>query len=185
MKLLFITGNVHKLKEATAILKGYEVIGTPLELVEIQSLDPVEIIRAKLAEAKKLVKERDAILLVEDVSFWIGETGLPGPLIKWFNRALGREGIVRFGKAFGAEAARAECNVGVLLPDESEPRFFTGSVRGRLVAQRGASAFGFDPIFVPDGCTKTFAEMNAEEKNAVSHRKRALEALAAHLARKY
>jgi len=181
MKIIFITGNEHKAREAKAILKEHDVVTLDLDVPEIQSLDPREIIREKLLAAKAKMKgrEKDAALLVEDCSLWIGETGLPGPFIKWFNTALGREGLVTFAKAFNATTARVELNVGVLLPGEAEPRFFTGVVHGKIVAPRGEFGFqfGFDPVFQPDGHEQTYAAMRPEEKNAMSHRKLALEAL--------
>jgi len=183
MKILFITGNKHKAQEAKAILHGHEVVARELDVPEIQSLDPEAIIEAKIAAARKLVKEKDAIILVEDVSFWIGETGLPGPLIKFFYEQLGQQGLVTFARAFTTERATAECNIGVLLPGKRKPAFFKGAVHGKLVDKHGDSKFGFDPVFVPDGHTKTYAEMAPEEKNAISHRRLALEQLETYLER--
>jgi XTP/dITP diphosphohydrolase len=58
-----------------------------------------------------------------------------------------------------------------------------GEMPGRLVREpRGSNGFGYDPIFVPDGCTRTSAELSSEEKDAISHRGRALRALAERLA---
>ena len=55
-------------------------------------------------------------------------------------------------------------------------------VEGRIIdREAGHEGFGYDPLFVPDGYTKTFAEMTTEEKNAVSHRARAVRKLAAYL----
>ena len=55
-------------------------------------------------------------------------------------------------------------------------------VEGHIIpADRGAEGFGYDPLFVPEGGDKTFAEMDAAEKNAVSHRGRAVRKLAAYL----
>ncbi len=179
MRILFLTGNKHKLAEAKAILDEHEVEGRALDLPEIQSLNPEEIIREKLAAARREVKEQDVTIMVEDVSFWIGSTGLPGPFIRFFNETIGREGLVAFARAFGDETARAECNVGILVPGEEEPEFFTGTVTGRVVEPRGESGFGFDPVFEPNGQPtgeeRTYAEMDVEGKNANSHRRMALE----------
>jgi XTP/dITP diphosphohydrolase len=66
-------------------------------------------------------------------------------------------------------------------PDGSHD-LFEGRVEGTLVeAPRGARGFGYDPIFVPDGETLTFAEMTAEQKHAISHRRRALDSFLAAL----
>jgi XTP/dITP diphosphohydrolase len=54
-------------------------------------------------------------------------------------------------------------------------RIFRGEIDGRIVMPRGKSGFGWDVIFIPEGCTKTFGEMASEEKNKISHRKKAFE----------
>ncbi len=185
MNILFLTGNEHKLEEAKAILQGHDVEGGDLDLPEIQSLDPEAIIREKLEAARKLLAEdarsaernEEAALMVEDVSAYVGNTGLPGPFIKFFIETLGREGMVRFCRAFGTDRWTVHCHIGLLLPDKEGPMFFEGVVEGRVVDPRGESGFGFDPIFVPDGHAKTYAEMDAAEKNAISHRRKALERL--------
>jgi XTP/dITP diphosphohydrolase len=62
--------------------------------------------------------------------------------------------------------------------DENGARVFTGTLEGTLTSeQRGTNGFGYDSIFVPAGSHLTFAEMSSAEKNAISHRKRAVEAL--------
>ncbi|HSI90859.1 MAG TPA: non-canonical purine NTP pyrophosphatase, partial [Adhaeribacter sp.] len=62
---------------------------------------------------------------------------------------------------------------------------FEGVVEGTIItAPRGTHGFGYDAVFVPEGYDKTFAEMSAEEKNAISHRSRAIEKLVAYLSEK-
>ena len=89
----------------------------------------------------------------------------------------------RFGSFAAADRAAAFVAVLCLaLPDGAE-RYFEGRSEGQLVdAPRGARGFGYDPIFVPEGATRTFAEMTAAEKHAISHRRRALDAFLAALA---
>ena len=63
-----------------------------------------------------------------------------------------------------------------------EEHLFEGIVEGRIIeCERGCEGFGYDPLFVPDGFDRTFAEMSADEKNAVSHRARAVRRLADYL----
>lgn len=65
-----------------------------------------------------------------------------------------------------------------------EPQFFTGKVEGRILDHlQGSEGFGYDPLFVPQGWDKTFAEATADEKNAVSHRGNAVRALVAYLSK--
>lgn len=68
------------------------------------------------------------------------------------------------------------CVLALCFPDERPPRIFEGRVDGTLVTPaRGPMRFGYDPVFVPKGYTQTFAEMPTAEKQAISHRTRALE----------
>jgi len=69
------------------------------------------------------------------------------------------------------------------LEKGQKPLFFRGEVEGTITAsERGTFGFGYDPMFVPNGSTRTFAEYSPAEKNAVSHRAKALQALMRHLA---
>jgi len=78
--------------------------------------------------------------------------------------------------------ASFQCAAAVALPDGTE-RVVEGSVEGRLLRERlGTQGFGYDPIFVPLGYEVTTAQMTAEEKDAISHRGRALRSLAPVLA---
>lgn len=66
--------------------------------------------------------------------------------------------------------------------DDGEVRFFEGVCTGRILeSERGTGGFGYDPLFVPDDETRTFAELPREEKNAISHRGRAVRAFAHYL----
>lgn len=70
----------------------------------------------------------------------------------------------------------------IALVDETGARFFEGVCRGTIIdEERGSKGFGYDRIFVPEGGNRTFAELDAEEKNAVSHRGASLRCLAAYL----
>ena len=69
------------------------------------------------------------------------------------------------------------CAAALALPDGREA-VVDGEMHGRLVREpRGSNGFGYDPIFVPDGETRTTAELSADEKDAISHRGNALRAL--------
>ena len=75
----------------------------------------------------------------------------------------------------GADTRRARFRTVVAFVGDDGVHCFEGVCEGTIAeAPRGEMGFGYDPLFVPDGATKTFAEMTSDEKNAVSHRKRAL-----------
>lgn len=177
MKIYFVTGNKNKLKEVQMIWP--EIEGLELDLKEIQELEPKKILEEKLEEAKKY--KPNTCLMVEDLSLEIdGMNGLPGPLIKWFLKSVGREGVYKMAKLFGNQKAIARVTLG-FVDQNGENKYFEGVITGKIVEPRGESGFGWDPIFVPDGYDKTFAEMGTEEKNKISHRKIALEKLKEYL----
>jgi non-canonical purine NTP pyrophosphatase (RdgB/HAM1 family) len=177
MVLYFITGNKNKFEEARAIIPCVQPL--EIDLPEIQELDPQKIIEAKLKEARK---HYDLNLFCEDTSLYINcLNGLPGPLIKWFMHSLGNQGIYDLVKSNPNLSATAKTVIG--YSGEGEIRFFSGEVRGRIVAPRGNTTFGWDPLFQPNGYAQTFAEMSRAEKNGISMRRMALEQLRDYLGR--
>ncbi len=179
MVLYFITSNKNKFKEAKAILG--EVKQLDIELPEIQHHDPREIVRYKLQEA---MKHANGEFIVDDTSLeFEALKGLPGPFIKWFLKRMGREGLAELCEKLGNNRAVARCVVGY-AKSQVEIHFFEGVVNGRIVSPRGESNFGWDPIFQPDGFKKSYAEMSPEEKNAISHRRLALNKLKEFLVQK-
>lgn len=171
-KIAFATTNEGKLKEARELL-GIEVEGSGLEIDEIQSLDK-SIVAEKKARAyyDKLQKP----ILVEDVSLEIEAlNNLPGTYINDFSKALGNEGICELLKDKENRNATAYTTL-VFIDEKGDSHEFVGEVKGKVsLHPRGADGFGWDPIFIPDGETRTFAEIKAEEKNKYSMRAKAFE----------
>lgn len=165
-RFIFITGNKNKFDEASKIIR--DITWKDIDLVEIQSLDPEEIIKAKLDEAKKHISEN---IIVEDGGLYIDSlNGLPGPLIKWFMKSLDNEGLYKLVASLKNKHAEAKVMIGVTF-GEKKIKFFEGSIQGQIVSPRGENGFGWDKIFEPKGFDKTFAEMTTEEKNEISMRK--------------
>ena len=78
----------------------------------------------------------------------------------------------------GIEDRSARFRTVVSLIWDNEEHYFEGVSEGKIIdAPRGEKGFGYDPVFVPDGSIKTFAEMSLEEKNIFSHRRRAIDKL--------
>lgn len=177
MELYFITGNDNKLREVQSILP--QVKGLALHLAEIQSLDAQEVIRAKLIEASKVHK---GPFIVEDTSLSMDcLNGLPGTFIKFFLEKIRREGLAELADTKGNWGAEAKTCIGYLAHKDAEAQFFEGKIRGTITAPKIDSPFGWDPIFIPEGYEKCFAEMTPEEKNEISMRKKAVEQLANYL----
>jgi inosine triphosphate pyrophosphatase len=170
--ITFITGNKVKLHEVRALIP--EVQGIDIDLPEVQELDAHVIIAAKLVEAQKI---HIGPCMVEDTSLYIDAmNGLPGPLAKWFVQAIGIEGLYRLTAASGSARARAETLIGY-ADENGDIHFFSGTIAGIIVAPRGRSGFGWDSLFQPDGCERTFAEMTSAEKSQYSMRTIAVEGL--------
>lgn len=171
----FITGNKGKIEEALQILG--DVDSLDLDLIEIQEIDAQVIIEAKLKEAEKIHKGE---FIVEDTSLYLDALGgLPGPLIKWFMKTIGNDGLYKIAEKLGENGAEAKTIIGYSDVD-GKVKFFEGSVRGTISEPRG-TGFGWDPIFIPSGYKKTFGEMTSNEKNEISMRKIAFEKLREYL----
>ncbi len=175
-ELIFATSNRNKLTEASEIL-GREISGRALELDELQSTDLETVTRHKAAQA---YAQMQLPVIVEDTSLVFHAWGkLPGPFIKFFLEQMGPEGLVRALKPFGDMSAEAICGVG--YHDGKSTRYFEGRVSGMIAAPAGDRGFGWDVIFRPEGGERTFGQMEAAEKHALSMRARALQKLAEHL----
>ena len=175
MSLYFITGNKGKLAEIQAILGDVEALD--IDLPEIQELDAHKIIQAKLAEAQK---HQSGEFIIEDTSLYLEcMNGLPGPLIKWFLKTIGNEGLYKIAESFGNFNVEAKTIIGYSDSD-GKVQFFEGSLKGTIVSPRG-EGFGWDAVFQPEGYDKTFGELSAEEKNTFSMRKIAVEKLKEYL----
>jgi len=157
--MYFITGNKNKFAEVSAILPNVKQID--IDLPEIQAIDAKEIIKAKLLEA---LNYKQAEFIVEDTSLYFDcLNGLPGPLIKWFMKTVGNDGLFNIAKKLGNSKAEARTIIGY-AKRPGEIHYFEGSVKGTIVSPEGKSGFGWDPIFRPDGYTKSFGELTQEEK---------------------
>lgn len=168
-ELIFVTGNKGKLEEVQRFL-GIPVRHEPLELEELQAIDPEAIVRRKAEAAYAVLKKP---LLVEDTSVVFPALGrLPGPFIKFFEEELGQEGICRIldGKDRACIATAR-----FALHDGREVHLFEGSMPGTVAdAPRGTRSFGWASIVIPEGKEKTYAEMSDDEQAEVAMRKKAL-----------
>ncbi len=174
----FVTGNPNKVREAKEIL-GIELEQVDLgDLPEIQTVDVEQSVRDKCKQAYAALKTP---VLVEDSGLVFDAwDGLPGALVKWFEKTTGCAGMLKMLAGFENRGARAQCFVA--LHDGERMHVARGEVQGQVARElRGSNGFGWDVLFLPESHDRTYAEMTASEKNAISHRKRAFEALKAML----
>ena len=190
-QLVFATNNQHKLKEISAILESkFEVKGLKdmgiaeenpedYETLEENAFQKAEFIHAKLGVS---CFADDTGLEIEALN------GAPGVYSARYSR-IGSPvypamevaaGNIRkvLEEMEGRENRKARFRTVIALILEDKRHSFEGIVEGSIISERrGHDGFGYDPIFIPSGYDQTFAEMNLEEKNRISHRARAVEKL--------
>ncbi|KAK2510064.1 hypothetical protein MC885_000458, partial [Smutsia gigantea] len=163
-KIVFVTGNAKKLEEVIQILGEKfpcTLVAQKIDLPEYQG-EPDEISIQKCQEAARQVLGSVRVL-------------------KWFLEKLKPEGLHQLLAGFEDKSAYALCTFALSTGDPGSPvRLFRGRTSGRIVVPRGCRDFGWDPCFQPDGYEQTYAEMPKAEKNAISHRFRALQELQEH-----
>lgn len=169
----FVTSNRGKYEEVRLI---FEERGLELGLIEesypeIQSESLRDIARFS---AKYCAEKFNRDVLVEDSGLFIRALrGFPGPYSSYILKTISLEGILKLMEGVKDRSAYFQACVGFCSPGK-EPEIFSGYVEGRISEEiRGEGGFGYDPIFLYGD--RTFAEMSKEEKNKVSHRRKAFE----------
>lgn len=172
-KITFITGNAAKAEQLGRHL-NHPIDHVKLDLPEIQSLNLEEVVEHK---AKEAYKQIHSPVLVEDTSLVFFALGkLPGPLIKWFLTELKNEGLCKLLNVYKDRSALARVVFGCY--DGDKLQMFDGEIKGRIAeSPRGNEGFGWDPIFIPEGWSKTWGEMTIDEQAQTSMRKIALQKL--------
>jgi XTP/dITP diphosphohydrolase len=190
-RLVLATANSHKLIELTRILAGGHVDVELASLADFPGAPDVPETGATFA-ANALLKARaiaafTGLPAVSDDSGLCADAlnGMPGVLsARWSGRHGDDEANLRLLLAQLADVpderrgAQFTCAAALVLPGGRE-HVSEGIVRGTLAREpRGRGGFGYDPIFVPDGMAITTAEMDSDAKDRISHRGKALRALA-------
>lgn len=188
-KLVFASNNAHKLAEIRSILAGR------VEVVSLSDIDCHDDIpeTADTLEGNALIKARH-IWEHYGLYCFADDTGLEVEALD------GAPGV--YSARFAGEKATFEDNISLLLErlqgvpaprraafrtvialiDEYGTHLFEGSVAGEITEERlGGQGFGYDPVFLPAGQTKTFAQLTESEKNSMSHRGRAIQKLVSYL----
>jgi XTP/dITP diphosphohydrolase len=175
-----VTSNEAKFQEVSQVLaeKGVRLEWLEAEYPEIQADRLEDVVREALAW---LASHFGDGMMVDDSGLFIrGLGGFPGVYSSYVFHTLGNAGILSLLDGVTDRGATFETCIGLLVGGET--LVFHGEAGGSIAnREQGSMGFGFDPIFVPEGSSRTFAEMTRSEKNAVSHRGRAAEALAVHM----
>lgn len=192
MKLVFASNNNHKLSEVRQIL------GSDCEIVSLRDIDftdEIEETGATLEENSQLKADAVVRYLAEHREIQVDgvfsdDTGLeiaalqgaPGVMTARWAGGEGHDDSANRQKALrllqGQTDRRARFRTVVTLVRDGKMQQVVGTVLGSIATEEfGQGGFGYDPVFIPQGYSQTFAELPAEVKNTVSHRARAMEAL--------
>lgn len=164
----FASSNSNKYREARAILAhfGIQLGYMRCKLTEIQSCSLQKIAHRKVQDAFERFK---LPVLVEDAGLFIdGLGGFPGPFSSYVFHSIGNDGILRLLK----RSRKAEFVSAVAFHSQFKSKIFLAKISGRIARIPRGVGWGFDPIFVPQGTSKTFAELS--NKDTISHRFKAL-----------
>jgi XTP/dITP diphosphohydrolase len=189
-RCVLATRNAHKVPELRDILAA---AGTPVELVGLDAYpDAPDVAETGLTFAENALLKAHAIAQYTGVAAIADDSGIAVDALN------GMPGVfsARWAGAHGDDAANLALLLGQIadVPDDRRGGAFVcvaalalpggaehvveGRLTGRVIREpRGTNGFGYDPVFVPEGHTRTTAEMPPEEKNAISHRARAFRAL--------
>jgi|SRR5690554_502303 len=184
MKLVFATNNANKLEEVQA------VIGPHIRLKTLEEIGCQEDIPETGSTFQDNAAQKSQYLLDHyRVDGFADDSGLevyalngePGVFSARYSgsRDMAQNMALLLQKLEGISDRRACFRTVISLRLNGEHHFFEGRVEGRILEEQvGTKGFGYDPIFVPDGYDRTFAEMEMNEKTAISHRTRAVKLMA-------
>jgi len=182
MKLIFATQNQHKAKEIQALM--------PLEF-EVLTLNDIDIkedipetsstLEGNASQKSNYIKEHFSLDCFSDdtgleITALNNEPGIYSARYAGSSRNADDNMNLVLSKLADKTDRTAQFRTVISLILEGKEHLFEGVVKGKIIdKKRGTDGFGYDPIFVPEGQDKTFAELSIDEKNKLSHRARAFE----------
>jgi XTP/dITP diphosphohydrolase len=189
--LIFATNNQNKVEEVRAVLgKLFNIITLKEAGIDIDIPEPHDTLEANATEKSKTIFEiTKQNCFSEDTGLEVvalnGEPGVKSARYAGEDRSFDDniEKLLTRLQSANDRSARFRTIISLIL--DGKEYFFEGICNGIIVSERkGKNGFGYDPVFVPDGSDKAFAEMDMAEKNKFSHRKKAMEKLIHFLSKK-
>jgi len=172
--IFFATNNINKFNEARRVLGKFKIAIGMLRAksFEIQSDSLEEVAKTSVLDA---FHRCNLPVIVEDAGLFVDALkGFPGPYAAYVYGTIGNCGLLRLMENVRNRRGRFESVIAYLSDEIKEPVCFGGTVLGKIALNErrksSETGFGFDPLFIPSGSGRTFAEMDFEEKNRSSHR---------------
>lgn len=188
MKIVFATNNAHKLSEVSQALGEAFTLVTPRECGITEDIPENEptLEGNALAKARYIRSRTGLDCFADDTGLEVealgGEPGVHSARYATDGHDDEANKRLLLQRLEGVRNRRARFRTAIALIDGDGEHLFEGVVYGDIAwEEHGADGFGYDPLFIPEGEQRTFAQMSAEEKNAISHRGRAVRRLAEYL----
>lgn len=188
MKLIFATNNDNKVAEIRAVTGDrFDILTLKEAGIDIDIPEPHDTLEKNATEKSSTIYKmthtncfsEDTGLEVESLN---GEPGVKSARYAGEDRSFDKNIDKLLNRLAGSGNRQARFRTVISLIIDGKEELFEGIAEGKIIdIRRGTKGFGYDPVFVPDGSDKTFAEMDLEEKNKYSHRKKATEKLIAFL----
>lgn len=188
MKLIFATNNHYKIEEIRSVIgKQFEIMTLKEAGINMEIPEPHNTLAANASEKSKTIYALTGVnCFSEDTGLEVtalnGDPGVKSARYageeKSFNKNI--EKLLKNLEGMTNQSARFRTVISLII--DGKEYLFEGIAEGKIISEkRGNMGFGYDPVFVPSGSTKTFAEMDLKEKNLFSHRRKATEKLVAFL----
>ncbi len=171
-KIIFASTNQSKFNEIFLYLKSFKI---EIELVRFETLE----IQSNKLEEIAFEKAKDAFdkigrpLIVEDTGLFIDSLkGFPGPYTSYVLQTIGNQGILDL--LLNKENRFAIFKTTIAYRDKNTSMAFSGTTKGMISDHITEGGWGYDPIFIPEGSSITYAQLGIENKMEISHRTQAL-----------
>ena len=185
MKLVFATNNAHKLREVSQVVGDRFTLVTPRECgIDEDIPEEQPTLEGNALQKARYIYARTGLdCFADDTGLEVdalgGEPGVRSARYATDGHDDEANKRLLLERMQGVEARGAQFRTAIALIIGGKEYLFEGIVRGNITTEeQGEGGFGYDPLFVAEGCEQSFAQISAEEKNAISHRGRAVRKLA-------
>jgi XTP/dITP diphosphohydrolase len=186
--LIFATNNINKVVEIRSLLNDtFKILSLKEAGIYIDIPEPFDTIKENAIEKSRVIYELKKInCFAEDTGLEVkalnGEPGVKSARYAGDEKSFEKNIDKLLYKLRNVTDRSAQFKTVICLTVKGKHDIFEGICKGIIIAERrGANGFGYDSVFIPDGAKQTFAEMDLQEKNIFSHRKKATEKLISHL----
>jgi XTP/dITP diphosphohydrolase len=188
MQLIFATNNQHKVDEIKAVVpQGMNVISLKEAGIDIDIPEPYDTLQDNAREkAQTINRLTQTACFSEDTGLEVaalnGEPGVLSARYAGESKSFAKNIEKLLQNLQGHSNRTAQFRTVICLIMDNKEHFFEGTCEGNIIpTPQGEQGFGYDPVFVPLGADKTFAQMSMAEKNEFSHRRKAVDKLVAFL----